>query len=293
LEENVKYALYLGCLIPARELSYELATRKVMPALGVELVDMDGTSCCGPFAIQSLDYTGWLALAARNLCIAEKMGLDIMALCNDCYESLMMVNQTLRTDKETRDKVNEILSVVNKKFKGTVNVKHTMDVLCDDVGLDKIRNKVAKPLNGLRVATQVGCHLVRPKLLHTEIGKGFEVLDDLVQALGAEPVQYDDKEICCGGPLRDIDDHLSRNLSNRKLAALKRANVDCVVTACPFCYIQFDVGQLEIKTLLKEEYDIPVLHFVELLSFAMGIKLEGPQLREHRVSIDSIVRKLA
>jgi len=289
----VKYALYLGCLIPARELSYELATRKTMPALGVELVDMDGTSCCGPFAIQSLDYTGWLALAARNLCIAEKMGLDIMALCNDCYESLMMVNETLKRDKQTRDNVNEILSVANKGFKGTVNVKHTMDVLCEDVGLDKIRSKVTKPLNGLRVATQVGCHLVRPKMLHAGVGRGFEVLDDLVRTLGGEPVDYDDKEICCGGPLRDIDDHLSRSLANRKLSALKRANVDCVVTACPFCYIQFDLGQLEIKSLLKEEYDIPVLHFVELLSLAMGFKLEGPQLREHRVTIDRIVRKLA
>jgi heterodisulfide reductase subunit B len=289
----VKYALYLGCLIPARELSYELATRKVMPALGVELMDMEGTSCCGPFAIQSLDYTGWLALAARNLCIAEKMKLDIMALCNDCYESLMMVNETLKREKETRDKVNEILSVANKKFKGTVNVKHTMDVLMEDVGLDKIRSKVTKPLDGLRIATQVGCHLVRPKMLHAGEGRGFEVLDDFVRALGAEAVNYDDKEVCCGGPLRDIDDHLSRSLSNRKLSALKRANVDCVVTACPFCYIQFDLGQLEIKSLLKEEYNIPVLHFVELLSLAMGYKSEAPQLREHRIPIDKIVKKLA
>jgi heterodisulfide reductase subunit B len=289
----MKYALYLGCLIPARELSYELATRTVMPALGVELMDMEGTSCCGPFAIQSLDYTGWLALAARNLCIAEKMKLDIMALCNDCYESLMMVNETLKKDKETREKVNEILSVANKKFKGTVNVKHTMDVLVEDVGLDKIRSKVTKPLDGLRVATQVGCHLVRPKMLHAGEGRGFEVLDDLVRALGAEAVNYDDKEVCCGGPLRDIDDHLSRSLSNRKLSALKRANVDCVVTACPFCYIQFDLGQLEIKRLLKEEYNIPVLHFVELLSLAMGYKSETLQLREHRVPIDKIVKKLA
>ncbi len=288
----MKYALYLGCLIPARELSYELATRKTMPLLGVDLVDMEGTSCCGPFAIQSLDYTGWLALAARNLCIAEKMGLDIMALCNDCYESLMMVNETLKKEKETRQKVNEMLSVAKKSFKGTVKVKHTMDVLFDDVGLEKIRSKVTKPLNGLRVATQVGCHIVRPKLLHAGVGRGFEVLDDLVRTLGAETVDYDDKEVCCGGPLRDIDNQLSRSLSNRKLAALKRANVDCVVTACPFCYIQFDLGQLEIKSLLKEEYDIPVLHFVELLGLAMGLKLEGPQLREHRVSIDRIVNKL-
>jgi heterodisulfide reductase subunit B len=264
-----------------------------MPALDVELMDMEGTSCCGPFAIQSLDYTGWLALAARNLCIAEKMKLDIMALCNDCYESLMMVNETLKKDKETREKVNEILSVANKKFKGTVNVKHTMDVLVEDVGLDKIRSKVTKPLDGLRVATQVGCHLVRPKMLHAGEGRGFEVLDDLVRALGAEAVNYDDKEVCCGGPLRDIDDHLSRSLSNRKLSALKRANVDCVVTACPFCYIQFDLGQLEIKRLLKEEYNIPVLHFVELLSLAMGYKSETLQLREHRVPIDKIVKKLA
>jgi len=286
----MKYAFFLGCLIPARELSYETSVREILPALGIEVVDMKGANCCAPFSIQSLDYASWLALAARNLCIAEEMGLNILTLCNDCYESLLMVNNTLKQNPNLKNRVNEILSEVGKEFRGKTEVKHLVDILYEDVGVDKIKNAVKEPLAKLRVATQPGCHLTKPKRLHLGFVKEFGAFDELVMATGAETVGYDRREMCCGGPLRDINDELSRSVARQKLIDIKNADVQGIVTVCPFCFLQFDLGQLEIKRHFKEEYNLPVLHFVELLRMAMGMKLRDWEIKSHRIPITNILK---
>jgi len=286
----MKYAFYLGCLIPAREFSYEVSVRKVLPALGVELVDMEGTNCCAPFSIQSLDHASWMALAARNLCIAEEMGLDILTLCNDCYESLLMANTILKENPDVKDQVNKVLSEVGKEFKGTIDVKHMVDVLYDDVGVDKIKDAVSEPFKRLTVATQPGCHLTKPKRIHFGAVRGFGALDDLVRATGAESIEYDRKEMCCGGPLRGINDELARQVARLKLTNIKNAGVQCIVTVCPFCYVELDLGQLEIKRHFKEEYNLPVLHFAELLRMAMGMKLEDWEIKSHKVPLNQVLK---
>jgi len=286
----MKYAFFLGCLIPARELNYEVSIRKVLPTFGVNLVEMKDANCCAPFSIQSLDYASWMALAARNLCIAEEMGLDILTLCNDCYESLLMVNTLLKEKKDLRDKVNETLSKVGKEFKGKTDVKHLVDVLHDDVGVKKVKNAIKAPFDGLRVGAQPGCHLTKPKRIHFEIIRGYRALDELVEATGAESVQFERREMCCGGPLRDIDDDLARQVSRQKLITLKNADVQSIVTICPFCYLQLDTGQLEVKRHFNEEYNLPVIHFIELLKMAIGMKLEDWEIKSHRIPIDNIIK---
>lgn len=286
----MKYAFYLGCLIPARELSYEVSVRNVLPVLGVELVDMQGASCCAPFSIQSLDYQSWLSLAARNICVAEEMGLDVLTLCNDCYESLLMVNRILKEDPELREKVNGILSEVGKEFRGTVEVKHLVDVLYDDLGVDKIKNAVNKPFTHLKVATQPGCHLTKPKRLHFDVIGKLDALDEVVRATGAEVVDYEKREMCCGGPLRGINDELARQISKEKLAIIKNSGAQCIVTVCPFCHLQFDLGQLEIKRHFKEQYNLPVLHLPELLRLAMGQKLSDWEIKSHKIPLDNLLK---
>jgi len=286
----MKYAFFLGCLIPARELSYETSVRKVLPALGVNLVEMKGANCCAPFSIQSLDYASWMALAARNLCIAEEMDLDILTLCNDCYESLLMVNTLLKEKKDLRDKVNETLAKVGKEFKGKTDVKHLVDVLHDDVGIKKIKDTIKAPFNGLQVGAQPGCHLTKPKRIHFEMIRGYRALDELVEVTGAKSVQFERREMCCGGPLRDIDDDLARQVSRQKLITLKNADVQAIVTLCPFCYLQLDTGQLEVKRHFNEEYNLPVIHYIELLKMAMGMKLEDWEVKSHRIPIDNIIK---
>lgn len=285
----MKYGLFWGCLIPARELSYEVSVEKVMPAFGVELVKMEDTNCCAPFGIQSLDYISWLTLAARNLCIGEEIGVDILTLCNDCYESLLMVNTILKAHPEIRNQVNEILAEVGKEYKGKVNVKHMIDVLYDDIGVKKVKNAVKKPFTGLKVATQPGCHLTKPKRIHFG-AREFDALDELVKATGAETINYERREMCCGGPLRGLNDDLARDVARIKLTNMKNAGAECIVTVCPFCFVEFDLGQLEIRRRFKEEYNLPVLHFAELLRMAMGMKLDDWEIKSHRTPLEPLLK---
>jgi len=285
----MKYAFFAGCLIPAREPHYENSVRKIAPRLGIELVNMEGTNCCAPFGIQSLDYTSWLALAARNLCKAEEMGLNIVTLCNDCYESLLMTNVILKENKETRDKVNEVLADVGLEFKGKVDVKIFSDVLHEDVGLENVKNAVTRPFNGLRVAVQPGCHLSKPKRIHFEQWAGMTALDELVEATGAKSIPYERKEACCGGPLRGINDQVALQVAKQKLDSMKSAGVNCIVTVCPFCYLELDMGQIEIKRHTNVEYGLPVLSFAELLRLAMGMNLEDWEINAHRIPITTIL----
>jgi heterodisulfide reductase subunit B len=285
----MKYGMFWGCLIPARELSYEVSVQKVMPAFGVELVKMEDTNCCAPFGIQSLDYISWLALAARNLCIGEEMGLDIMTLCNDCYESLLMVNTILKAHPEIKKEVNEILAEVGKEYKGKVDVKTMIDVLYDDIGIKKVKDVIKNPLTGLKVATQPGCHLTKPKRIHFGV-REFDALDELVRATGAETVSYERREMCCGGPLRGINDELARDVARIKLINMKNVGAQCIVTVCPFCFVEFDLGQLEIRRHFKEEYNLPVLHFAELLRMAMGMKLDDWEIKSHRTPLEPILK---
>ncbi len=285
----MKYAFFAGCLIPAREPHYENSVQKIAPELGIELVKMEGANCCAPFSIQSLDYISWLALAARNLSIAEGMGLNIVTLCNDCYESLLMTNTILKKDKETKDKVNKVLADVGLEFKGKTDVKIFSDVLYEDVGLEKVKNAIKRPFNGLRVAVQPGCHLSKPKRLHFGQRMGVLALDELVEATGAISVPYERKEACCGGPLRGINDKVALNVAKQKLDSMKAAGVDSIVTVCPFCYLELDMGQIEIKRHTKSEYNLPVLSFAELLRVAMGMNLEDWELKAHRIPVTKIL----
>ncbi len=285
----MKYAFFLGCLIPAREPQYENSVRKIAPALGMELVEMEGTNCCAPFGVQSVDYISWLALAARDLCIAEQMDLNVITLCNDCYESLLMTNRLLKEDKEIREKVNKILADVGLQFKGKTDVKIFSDALYEDVGIDKIKNAIETPFNGLRVAVQPGCHLTKPKRIHFGQRMGVTALDELVEATGAKSVPYSRKETCCGGPLRGINDDVASEVAKQKLDSMKAAGVDAIVTVCPFCYLELDSGQVELKRHTKAEYNIPVLHFAELLRIAMGMKLEDWEIKAHRIPVTKIL----
>ncbi|HVO36964.1 MAG TPA: CoB--CoM heterodisulfide reductase iron-sulfur subunit B family protein [Candidatus Acidoferrum sp.] len=285
----MKYAFFSGCLVPAREPQYENSVKKIAPELGIELVEMEGTNCCAPFSIQSLDYTSWLALAARNLCIAEKMGLNIVTLCNDCYESLLMTNTILKQNEQTREKVNEILAEVGLEFKGKTDVKIFSDVLYEDVGLEKVKNAIKRPFTGLRVAVQPGCHLSKPKRLHFEQWMGITALDELVEATGAKSVPYERKEACCGGPLRGINDEVALQVARQKLDSMRTAGVSCIVTVCPFCFLELDMGQIEIKRHVNEEYNLPVLSFAELLRLAMGMNLEDWELKAHRIPVTEII----
>jgi heterodisulfide reductase subunit B2 len=288
------YAIFLGCTIPARQPNYEISARKVLEKLGVTLVDLDNFTCCCPPPIQSINLESSQAIAAYNICLAEEAGLDIVALCNGCFESLAMVNTALKNDKELKAHINEVLAKVGKEFKGSINVKHFLQVLVDDIGLEEIKENVVKPLSSLKVAPFYGCHSLRPsKLLQLDDPERPQIFENLLEALDAEPVEYRNKLKCCGGLLKGISDDTALELAREKLVNTTKAGADCISTLCPFCFVALDIGQLQVKTKFNEIYDVPILHYSELIALALGVNPDELALKSHKIKADKIIEKIA
>ena len=296
-----KFSLYLGCIAPNRYPGIEAATIKTAKTLGVELVDLVGASCCpAPGAFGSMDVLTWEALAARNLCLSEQMGLDCTVVCNGCYKSLYDVNEKLKTNPAEAEKVNGILKLADMKFNGTIEVRHVAEQLYNDVGIKKIRDSVVQPLNGIKVGIHYGCHLLKPgRERNFANPAAFDTenprfLDEMVEALGAKSMDYENKTMCCGagGGVRGYKKDFALDMTNEKLKAMEKVGVDCVVDVCPFCHLQFDLGQMEIAEKFGDKHAIPVLHFSQLLGLAQGLSPSELGLEAHQIKVDALLDKI-
>jgi heterodisulfide reductase subunit B len=290
----VEYALFLGCNIPNRLPHLELAARKILPKFDINLVDIPEFGCCPePIGIQELSQTTWMAMAAINLALAEEKGLDIITLCNGCFETLRTVNTELKHNGH-KAKVNAVLSKIGKEYKGKQNVKHILEVLYREIGVDKIKSSIQKELKGLKVAVHYGCHAIRPStILKTDDPFQPKSLDELVNALGAESVPYLRKMLCCGTGIEGIDKENQLWMVHDKLAQVERMKADCMTMLCPLCYIQYEMGQLQLK---KEPYNaqfnVPIMYYPELLGLAMGMDPKDLGFSLHRVKVDSVLQKI-
>ena len=284
-----KYLLFLGCAIPYRVLSYEISARKVAEKLGIRLVEMPDYNCCG-LPLDPVDHDIMLALAARNLCIAEKQGLNIMTLCPGCAGTLRKVNKMLREDKGLREMVNSYLKETGMEFKGTIEVKHLMQVLAEDVGLERIKKAIQRPLTKLSVAEHNGCHVVRPqKHIGFDDPENPKILKSLVDVTGANCLDYMDETECCGAPVIGVNEKIPLSLARDKLSHIKAVNAQAIITVCPFCHMMFDTNQSRIERMFNETYGIPVLHYPQLLGLAMGFSPEELALKELRVDASKVV----
>lgn len=288
----MKYAFYLGCIVPNRYPNIEKATRVALPRLGIELEDMEGASCCpAPGVIKSFDRLTWLLLSARNLSIAEEMGLDILTLCNGCYATLKEANTILTRNENERRKINEMLSTIGRKFNGCIKVKHVGEVLYRDVGLDTIRSSVKRSLS-VKVAAHYGCHILKPTdLREWNTIEHPTFLDEMIEATGASSVPYRNRMMCCGagGGLRSGILDVALDMLREKLENMKQAGAECIVDICPFCHLQFDAGQIQLEQKFKAVYNIPVVYYTQLLGLAMGLSENEVGLRMNRIAVASLL----
>jgi heterodisulfide reductase subunit B len=279
-------------VIPQKENAYELSSRKVAEKLGIELVDLEGANCCG-FFLASVDYLGGVVLAARNLCLAEELGHDLTVLCNGCFGHLTRVRWELQKNKELFNEVNSILGEINKNYSGSSDVEHFVQALLQDIGVSKIKDTIVKPLTKLRVAPFYGCHILKPSdEIQFDNPEDPKLLDSLISVTGAKCVDYMERRTCCGGPVVGIDEKLSLRIGRQILKSVQRVGADLIVTNCPFCHLQFDLNQFAIEEEYSEEYQIPVLHYPQLLGLAQGFTPEELGLYENRVPVDKILSAL-
>jgi heterodisulfide reductase subunit B len=289
---NNKYLIFLGCAVPYRVSSYEVSARKVLAKLGVELVEMPEFNCCG-LPLDPVSHETMLILAARNLALAEQTGLNILTLCPGCAGTLKKVNKLLKEDKVLREQINVHLKESGLIFKGTTTTKHIMQVLIEDVGIENIKTSVVKPLNMLKVAEHVGCHLLRPKsVIGFDDPEDPQTLKTLIEATGAACLDYIDETECCGAPSVGVSDKIALQLARDKLNHVKMVDAQALITICAFCHIMFDTNELRIEKMFNETYGIPILHYPQLLGLALGIAPEELAFNELRVSTSKLLKQM-
>ena len=293
MSEEKKYVPFFGCMISVKYPQFEAAVRKTMPKVGMKLVDLEGFTCCpDPIYFKSSDKLTWLTIAARNLCIAEEAGMDIITMCSGCTATLSETRYHLAHDEELKKRVNQRLKKIGKQYKGTISVRHIVTVLRDDIGIDKVAESVVKPLEGLRVAVHYGCHLLKPsKIMQVDDPDRPTILEKLLQAIDAEPVQHEANLLCCGKACMEPD--MPVQMTYDVLDSIKRSDVDCMGLICPTCFDAFDLGQIKIARQFKTKFDIPIIYYFQLLGLAQGLSPEEVGLNMHKIMPEPILAKVA
>jgi len=290
------YAYFLGCITPNRYPGIEVATKKSLNEFDINLLDVKGASCCpAPGVFGSFDLWTWLVVAARNIVIAEEMNADITTTCNGCYATLQEANHLLKSNANLRNRVNESLAKVGKQYRGSLEVKHAVELLSDEVGLERIEKKVKRPLRGIKAAAHYGCHFLKPS--ETRMHGSAErptVLDNLVKSLGAESIDYKDKALCCGagGGVRAANLEVALDMTAEKLDNMIEAGADCLVTPCAFCHLQFDRGQVELNEKYERKYQLPVVFMTQLMGLALGMDARQLGLYDNAISTESFLKKI-
>ena len=290
------YAYFLGCIAPNRYPGIEAATRKSLSEFDINLLDIKGASCCpAPGVFGSFDLWTWLALAARNIVIAEEMNADITTTCNGCYATLQEANHLLKHNVSLRNRVNEFLGKFGRQYRGSLEVKHAIELLSDEIGFERIEKKVTRPLKGVRIAVHYGCHFLKPSetRMHGSVERPT-VLDDFVSSLGAKSIDYKDKAMCCGagGGVRAANLEIALDMTAEKLDNMIDAGVDCLMTSCQFCHLQLDRGQVELNEKYERKYQLPVVFMTQLMGIALGMDARELGLYDNAISTEGLLKKI-
>ena len=287
----MKVAIFPGCVTATEQYAHELSARQVLPSLGVEFVEVEGFSCCG-WPMQSVNTTAWLYLSARNLALAEKEGVEMLTLCNVCNRSLYEARDVLQKNKGLKSDVDSLLGEEGLKFNCGAKVWHLLELL-HEIGLDKIRERVKKPLGNLKLAAHVGCQALRPsELREIDNPENPQKLEELIGALGAESPHYPEKLDCCGALLLFTKRDAALTLTGEKADAIQSRGFDGVVTVCSNCHRMLDGRQDAASTAVGKSLSLPVLYCTQLLGLAMGMDRGKLGLRLNRSPIDDLLKRL-
>jgi heterodisulfide reductase subunit B len=274
-------------------MNYEISTRKVAERLGIELVDIGGSSCCG-FPARPLDWEAGLLMAARNLALAGAQDLDILTLCSACTGTLTEANRRLTEDAELRAWANQQLDAMGPTYRGEVQVRHVARMLYEEVGVEALRDTVMVSLEPFGFAPHYGCHYLKPSHLYDGFDdpENPQSLDRLIEATGARAVRYEDEGQCCGGGILGFDEETALLVTKQKLDHVAEAGADAIVLICPFCAIMYEANQRRVERLFGATYRLPVLYYPQILGLAMGFSMEEMGLRLNRIKPRGLIRKL-
>lgn len=285
----MKYSYMPGCSLLSTARGYDTSARAVVRELGSELIELEDWNCCGANALESVSYLLSVAMPARNLALAEALNRDLVTSCSSCFLNLFKVNHRLKREPELRKKLDEILGAAGLKYQGKARVRHLLDVIANDIGVEAVAKRVDRKLSGLKVVPYYGCQTVRP---YGEYDGPYlpNSMDKLIEAVGAETYPYLWKTICCGGVLMTTEKSIGRKLVADLLAAAKGA--DCIVTVCPMCQMNLDAYQGEAAAELGTKVRIPVLFLTQLMGLAFNLPEKDLLLGQNIASVRGLLRQL-
>lgn len=265
----MEYTYYPGCSLESSARGYDESIRFVFHVLGHDLIELEDWNCCGATYYMSIKETISLVFSARNLALAERSGRDVVSPCSSCYTILYKTNQMLKNNPIMLAKVNQALGKDDLEYNLSIKVRHPLEVLMSDMGIESLREKERKSLNGLKIAQYYGCQIVRPD-------RGLDdkedpmMMDNLFEALGARNIRFPMKVRCCGGMLMTTRPELALKLNKEILECAVENGAECIVTTCPLCQINLEAYQAKINKRYGSDLHIPVLFFTQALGWALG-----------------------
>ncbi len=291
----MKYSYYPGCSLEKNAAAYDVSTRAIAGPLGLELVEIDDWNCCGATEYLSLNMTAAYSLIARNLALAAKNeGVEeLTAPCSACYLNLRKTDKYLGLNNGLARRVTEALAEGGLAYKaGTLRIRHLLDVIYEDVGLERLSQKVTRPLHGLKLAPYYGCMIVRPEFGdHAEDPQNPTWLDELLVTLGAQVVDYPVKSDCCGGHMTQISEQTGFELIRRLIKSAADAGADAIVTLCPMCQLNLDGFQSAMNRQFGTSFHVPVLYFTQMIGLAMGMAPRSLGIGQEMVSaVDALAK---
>ncbi len=292
---ELKYAFYTGC--SAKGVAPELydSTFLVAEKLGMELIELEAATCCGAGAVQEKDEFLSLTINARNLALAEELGLDMLTICNTCTVMLREAKFKLDNDPELKAAVNEVLAEAGLEYKGTIEVTHFLWEIIDGVGLENLKEMVVRPLKDFNIAPFYGCHIIRPPyLIGYEDPDNPKSIEMVIEAIGGNPIDHEARLACCGfHSFWSAEDKVTLKLTAMDAEAAKEEKADFMVTPCPLCHTQLDAMQPEAEERVGTSIDMPILHLPQMIGLAIGLKPKELGLHKHVIPTTEIIKRVA
>lgn len=287
----MKYAFFQGCNIPIRIQQYAASTQAVFNKFGIELQEIPDFNCCG-YPARNVDEKAYLLPSVRNMAIAEKIGLDIIVICNCCFASLQKAKNVMAKDSQLKDELNGYLKKEGLQYKGNVQIKHYLTVLYEDVGTDKIKSRLVNRFKDLNISVIHGCHVLRPReITHFDDSFVPKITEELLQVTGATSLDWRGKLECCGAALAGINNDLSEKLLKEKITGAQAAGADYITPVCSYCHLQFDTAQINMKNENAETL-LPVLLYPQLLGLCLGIDEKTLGIEQNSTITDSDIERI-
>lgn len=289
------YALFPGCSLEKIAQSYLLSSLQTARRLGIELRELDDWNCCGATAYFHVDELLAYTLSARNLALAQREHLDVVAPCAACYKNMYFTNAYLKEDPDLAEHINAALAEDGLVFTGESSVRHLLQIFTQEAELESVRGAVANPLTGLRVVPYYGCQVVRPRKDHEEVEQP-KFFEDLLSAVGASPVDFPYKTRCCGGSLVMTSRTAALSLVRDLLLCAVQREAAVIATACPLCQVNLECYQHQVNQEFGTQLSIPVMYFTQLMGLAFGIPPKDLGMGSELVStspISSFAERLA